>query len=351
MTVGEVANATGREHHTVQARQNRRDHQGNPRLPRPREPSSPLRARPKPDRSRMLASAHGRAIEPDRLQAANRSLPAHVDRWTDETNLAVCRARVPASANAEYALSSAIQRRAIRSTTDGDLQVANPTPRRESIYDSEHEGTARSMIASCTSCVRAATVMPRGPHASAASGAPSFSCEIAAGSWASQTRTVPSVPALASRVPSGENATAITRLVWPSRVAVGWPLAGSQGDPLAETAAHPRGRFSSGIASCRELLDGAETAARGEPLATPTSQSGRPRRGLRPLRADVAASGHDQSLTYSRSSVPRMYAYMTPLYVVTAGAEYVTPFGIAVHPPQVEPLNPFTYTRLSVPRM
>ena len=56
----------------------------------------------------MLASAHGREIEPDRLQAANRSLPAHVDGWTDETNLVVCRARIPASANAEYALSSVI---------------------------------------------------------------------------------------------------------------------------------------------------------------------------------------------------------------------------------------------------
>jgi hypothetical protein len=32
--------------------------------------------------------------------------------------------------------------------------------------------------------------MPRGPHASAASGPLSLSCEIGAGSWASQSRTV-----------------------------------------------------------------------------------------------------------------------------------------------------------------
>ena len=49
--------------------------------------------------------------------------------------------------------------------------------------------------------------MPREPHASAASGAPSFSCEFVAGSKASQRRTIPPA-ALASRLPSGENDTA-----------------------------------------------------------------------------------------------------------------------------------------------
>jgi hypothetical protein len=68
----------------------------------------------------------------------------------------------------------------------------------------------------------------RGPHASAASGPLSFSCEIGAGSWASQSRTVPSALVLASWRPSGENATPSTELVWPSRVAVGWPVVGSQ---------------------------------------------------------------------------------------------------------------------------
>ena len=44
----------------------------------------------------------------------------------------------------------------------------------------------------------------------------------------SQIRTVPSPPAVASQVPSGAIATAVTRPVWPVRAARCWPVAGSQ---------------------------------------------------------------------------------------------------------------------------
>ena len=43
----------------------------------------------------------------------------------------------------------------------------------------------------------------------------------------SHSRTVPSLPALASRRPSGENATERDPPVWPAGCAVGWPVTGS----------------------------------------------------------------------------------------------------------------------------
>ena len=58
---------------------------------------------------------------------------------------------------------------------------------------------------------------------------PAWPSRVAAG-WpvaGSHSRTVPSLPALASSRPSGENATLWTPPVWPSRVAAGWPVAGS----------------------------------------------------------------------------------------------------------------------------
>ena len=44
----------------------------------------------------------------------------------------------------------------------------------------------------------------------------------------SQIRTDPSLPPLASQVPSGAIATAVTAPVWPVRTARCWPVAGSQ---------------------------------------------------------------------------------------------------------------------------
>ena len=44
----------------------------------------------------------------------------------------------------------------------------------------------------------------------------------------SQIRTAPSPPALASQLPSGAIATAVTAPAWPVRAARCWPVAGSQ---------------------------------------------------------------------------------------------------------------------------
>ena len=50
------------------------------------------------------------------------------------------------------------------------------------------------------------------------------SCPVAA----SQIRTVLSQPPVASQLPSGATATAVTRSVWPVRVARSCPVAASQ---------------------------------------------------------------------------------------------------------------------------
>ena len=85
---------------------------------------------------------------------------------------------------------------------------------------------ARQMTFSWMTAVCAPIPIPQRPHASAATGAATLRSEMGAECRGSHTRTVPSSPALASRVPSGDHATARTQPVWPVRVACGAPLAG-----------------------------------------------------------------------------------------------------------------------------
>ena len=67
----------------------------------------------------------------------------------------------------------------------------------------------------------------------------------------SQIRTVPSSLAVASQVPSGAIATAVTRPVWPVRVARCWPVAGSQirtvPSPLAVASQVPSGAIATAV--------------------------------------------------------------------------------------------------------
>ena len=69
---------------------------------------------------------------------------------------------------------------------------------------------------------------PDGLQAQSASGRSTRMAALMPAVAGSQIRTVPSSPAVASQVPSGAIATALTESVWPVRVARCWPVAGSQ---------------------------------------------------------------------------------------------------------------------------